>query len=295
MKLHFFSDYSIIIRSMKKVKHILEVFLHSLIPQDSYYPKLLHIRLSYSLNYYFLFTSTLALIFTSIVLCQFSPGKIIAYKNSVINSLSSFPSEVQITIKNGTLESNMDRPLFLWVYQNKQPLFVFMVNTKDELKISKIPLPFIFLGLDKAQFLYRDNVYIKPYIRSWNMIIAKEQVQLFVKSINSFFPSFLISFYVFLLLLIPILFMTSSTSLIFLSSTLTYILLRTFIPHIHIKKCVQAGMHGTHLPIGITILLLSLFPSATNIAPIAMALFFVFTLVATYEMYSKEVPHRKGR
>jgi len=291
MKLQFFSDYSIIIRSMKKVKHILATFLHSFIPQDIYYPKLLHTRFQFSLKYYLVLMSFFTLIFTGVVFCRFSPLKMIGYKNSIINSFSTFPGEVIIKINKGMLESNQNKPLFLWIYHNNQPLFVFMVHTKDMLDSSHIPLPLIFLGQNKMQISYRGNVIVRPYNPSWNILITKERIQSFIGFINSFFPPFIFFFYILLIVVVPVMFMMGSTFFILLSSMVVFLLLRTFIPHIHLKKCIQASIHGTHIPLIIVIFLFILFPSATNIVVITASLIFVFTLVSTYEMYSKEISH----
>ena len=295
MKLQFISDSSIIIRSMKKVKHILATFLHSFIPQDIYYPKLIHTQFKFSLKYYFIVVSFFSLIFTGIVLCRFSPSTIVSYKTSIINSLSAFPEETTIKIVGGVLELNQNKPLFLWVYHDNQPLFVFMVHTKDTLDNSHIPLPLIFLGQDTAQISYRGNIIIHPYNSSWNVLITKERLQSFIAYGNSFFPLFIFFFYVFLIIAMPLMFVAGLTFLIILSSMFVFILLRTFIPHIHLKKCIQAGMHGTHIPFIIVLLLFLLFPSAINIIAIAISLIFVFALVSTFEMYSKEVFHSKGR
>lgn len=280
---------------MKKVKHILTTFLHSLIPQDIYYPKLLHTRFSFSFKYYIFIIVTFAVIFTGLVFCQFSPLKMISYKNSIVNSLSAFPEEVKITIKNGILESNQNKPLFLWIYHNSQPLFVFMIHTTDTLSNSHIPLPIVFLGADKIQISYRGHIIIRNYNNSWNVLITKERILPFISSISSYFPLFMFFFYVLMLVIVPLVFILCSTLFIFVSSLLSFALLRTFIPHIHIKKCFQAGMHGTHIPLLIVILLYSLFPTASNIFVVALALTFVFNLVAIYEMYSKEVVQLKGR
>jgi hypothetical protein len=280
---------------MKKVKHILTNFIHSIVPQDIYYPKLLHTQFQFSLKYYFAVILVFAIVFTGIVFCQFSPLKMISYKNSIVNSLSAFPEKVKITIKDGVLESNQDKPFFLWIYHNKQPLFMFMIHTKDMLSNSETPLPIVFFGADKVQISYRGNAIIRNYSNSWNFTITKTRVQPFISSINIAFPLFMFFFYLFFLILVPLTFILCSTFLIFASSIIIFFLLRTFIPHIHIKKCFQAGMHGTHIPLLIVILLFSLFPSASNIFIIAVALIFVFSLVSTYEMYSKEIVHFKGR
>ncbi|MFH0773167.1 MAG: hypothetical protein V1922_02555 [bacterium] len=280
---------------MKKVKHILVTFLHSFIPQDIYYPKLLHTRFKLSLKYYLVVIVFFSCVFTGILLYHLSPIKITSYKNSVVNSLSAFPEGVTIKIQNGVLESNQNKPLFLWVYHDNQPLFVFMVNTKGVLTNRYIPLPLIFLGNETAQISYKGNIIVRPYKSSSNILITKESVQTLITHINTYFPPLMFFFYLLLILITPLLFVIYATLLIFLSSIFVFLLLRTFIPHIHLKKCLQAGMHCTHVPFAIVVFLFLLFPTTINILVIATALTFVFSLVGTYEMYSKEAAYDKGR
>ena len=278
---------------MKKVKHILEIFVHSLIPQDIYYPKLLHTKLSFSLHYYLFIIICFSLLYTSIVFSQFSPMKIVDYKTSFINALSVFPEEAIISVNKGFLDLNLNRPLFLWIYQNNQPIFVFIAHGKEILNKPDTSLPFILLGSDRFQFSYKKIVVKKSYSPEWSFQITKNRIQSYMLHINSVFPSFMIFFYLSLLLIFPLLFMIVSTSIILIFSVLVFILLRTFIPQIKLNKCIQAGLHGTHIPLLVAIFLFALFPSMINVITIAAALVFIFTLVATYEMYSKEVLHQK--
>lgn len=289
MKLQFFCDYSIIIRSMKKVKHIFSVFLLSFIPQDISYPKLLHTRLLFSIKYFLVIISLFATLFTGVLVYHYSPKKMMSLKNSFISTLSSFPKDVEIKIARGTLDSNQDKPLFLWVYNNGQPLFVFMVHTKDTLDTSHIPLPLVFLGGDKMQITYRGNSFVRPYSESLNASISQNSLKEVIPTINSLCTSALVGIYIGILLLVPLLFIGIIVFFIALSSLFVFLLLRTFIPHIHLKKSFQAGIHGTHVPVCVSILLFALFPTSTSTLIITATLIFVFTLVATYEMYSKDV------
>lgn len=275
---------------MKKVKHILTVFLNSFIPQDHFYPKLLHTRLLFSFKYYLSILSFICLLFAGVLFYQYSPTIITGYKDAIIHTLSTFPPEVEISIANGKLESNQMKPLFLWVYFKNQPLFVVMIHSKDSLNTSNTPLPLIFLGSERAQISYRNHKVAQQYSPDFDIILTKDTVSALSVWIQSMFAPFLFGFYFILLVIIPLLFAISISLIILLAAFITFILLRTFIPHIHYKKCLQAGMHGTHIPLFITVFLFALFPHATNIAIISLALIFVFTLVSTYEMYSKEVP-----
>lgn len=295
MKLHFFSSYSIIIRSMKKVKHILTTFFHSFIPQDVYYPKLLHTQLRFSIEYYIAFIIIFSFVFTGIVFYRYSPSKITSYKNAIVQSLSSFPDTVIIRIKDGILESNQNKPLFLWIYRNDKPLFVFMANTKDSFSLKNTPVPILFLGRDRVQFYFKGVTFTHLYNKTDQYIITKDTLKSFLVFSDSFFPSLLFFFSLFLLIVLPISFALWSALLIIINAFLSFMLFHTFIPHIHFKKCIQAALHGTHIPLIITIILFVLFPTAPNVLTISTSLMFVFTLVAVYEMYSKTLLQSKGR
>ena len=295
MKLHFFSSYSIIICGMKKVKAILTTFFHSFIPQDAYYPKLLHTRLNFSIKYYIVFIIVCSCIFTVVVFYRYSPSRITRYKNAIVHSLSSFPDNVIIRIKDGILESNQNKPLFLWIYQGDKPLFVFMANTKDSFSLKNTPVPILFFGRDRMQFYFKGVAFTQMYTKIDQYVITKNTLKSFLLFSDSFFPPLLFFFSLFLLVVLPISFAFWSALLIIINAFLSFILFRTFIPHIHFKKCIQAAMHGTHIPLIVTIILFVLFPTAPNVLTISTSLMFVFTLVAVYEMYSKTLLQSKGR
>jgi len=279
---------------MKKVKHILEIFLHSFIPLDYYYPKLLHTHVQISLKYYFIVLSFLSFLFTAIILWHLSPMKVIGYKNSLVNSFSFFPSDVKIKTNNGILETNQTNPLFLWVYHDTQPFFVFMVNTKDSLAKSYLPIPLLYFGTNEIQVTYRDNTNSLSYKSLAPLLITRETLQTLGKQINTIFPIAAFFFYLILLVGLPLLFMVVTTTLLVLVACIVFIILRPFIPHIHIKKCIQAAFHGTHIPLFIYILFALFFPGALS-AVTVVVLTFIFALVATYEMYCKQAPYFKGR
>jgi len=280
---------------MKKVKAILTIFFHSFVPQEIYFPKLLHTRLQFSFKYYLLIVSFLACIFSGILLYHFSPGKVSDYKNAILDTISTFPIDSEIKISKGTLTSNQNKPLFLWVYYKNSPFFAFMVDTKSMLDTTYIRLPFIFFGSNQMQFSYKGYSSTRLYDSSLDGPISKDTILSIISYVNNGFSTFLIGFYFILLIIIPFVFIVTSTLFILLSSGMVYILLRTFIPHIHFKKCLQAGAHGTHIPLIISILLYSLFPIVANTLIVTFSLIFIFTLVATYEMYSGSFAHSRGR
>ena len=228
----------------------------------------------------------------AVLVYHYSPQKIMQFKDSLMSTVLSIPEDVELSIVKGTLESNQEKPLFLWVYHETQPLFVVMIHTKDFLDSSHIPLPLLFLGRESLQFTYKGSSFIRPYEPNLNFTINKQSLVSLIPWFDSFATALLVGFSVCIITIAPLAFIALMGSMIIASSALVFLLLRTFIPHVHFRKCLQAALHGTHLPMSISLLLFALFPGKSNCFIITLSLIFVFALVATYEMYSEEVTRK---
>lgn len=281
---------------MKKVKAILTTSLNSIIPQDLYYPKLLHIRFLYSLQYYITILLVLTALFTFAFSYKYPLSKLVQYKDDITQSFAQFPKSAILRIQRGQLTSNSDLPLFVWVKHKDKPLFVFMANAKDDAPRTIRPIPFLFLKKDGMQISYRQYQRITPYDKTRDYIISQEQMPIFEEKINELFAPIISYYTLAILTVLPLVFMIFTTASILISSLIAFLLFRAYFSRIHLKKCVQAGLHGTHIPMIISALLFILYPTTMRIVPVICALYFVFTLVSIFEMYSKEASHhRKGR
>jgi len=281
---------------MIKVKAILAVFVNSFIPQDKYFPKLLHIRLIYSVKYYISILGFLTMLLVVSLALKYPFSRIYEYKSAIIQSLSEFPQNVELRINKGVLHTNTNAPLFLWVKHNGKPLFVFMANERELSPRFQNPIPFVFLKKDGLQISFRQHHKMWTYNPLSEFLLSKEQIPFLTSLIHSYAPYVVGVYGVILLFLFPLIFMCFITICILTSSVLSYLFFRSYFIRIHFKKCLQAGLHGTHIPMIISAVLLYLFPFSVCSLPIVCALFFVFTLVSTFEMYSKEEPHhRRGR
>jgi hypothetical protein len=250
----------------------------------------------YSLKYYISILSILTFLLVISLVSKYSLSSLAQYKESVIQSISGFPQDIELKINKGELSTNSNAPLFLWVKHKDKPLFVFMANAREMSPRFQNPIPFIFLKKDGLQVSFRQFHQLWAYDPTSNYIISRQQIPYFVSQIHSFFPYVVLFYCVGMFLLLPLVFMSFITGTIILTSAITYFIFRTYFLRIHFKKCLQAGMHGTHIPLIFAAVLLYLFPFSTSCIPIVFALFFVFTLVSTFEMYSKEKPHhRRGR
>ncbi len=281
---------------MKKVKAILRTFINSFIPQDRYFPKLLHIRLMYSLKYYISILGFLTILFVISFVAKYPLSRIYEYKSAIVQCLSGFPQDVELRIDKGILSTNTNTPLFIWVRQNGKPLFVLMANEREMSPRFQNPIPFIFLKKDGLQVSFRQFHKQWLYSPTSRYVLSRKQIPLLTSLIHLYTPYAICIYIACMFLLFPLAFMIFVTMSIILSSLITYLAFRTYFIRIHFKKCLQAGIHGTHIPLIFAAVLLYLFPFSFRCLPVAYALFFVFTLVSTFEMYSKEEPrHRRGR
>jgi len=280
---------------MKKVKHILVTFFHSVIPLDIYYPKLLHTRFIFSVKYYFFIVFFFAALFSTHVIYRVSPFNLIELKNTLTSSLLNIPDNITIQLKNGMLELNQEKPLMIWTYHNNLPFFFSMIYTKNSENFIQNTPPLIYFGQDKMTFSLRNKSFSRPYDHSANIFFTKDTIVSFIKKSNIFSPFLIVSFYIIFLIMLPIIFVIYSSVCIILASIFCFLIFKTYIPHLHIKKCIQASMHGTHIPLTISVILIPLFPYAFNCIVIVASFFFIFTLVSIFEMYYKEGSYSKGR
>jgi len=280
----------------RKVKAIFTLFLNSIIPQDHFYPKLLHTPLFHSLRYYSVIIVGSAGILVALLFIRHSPARLIEYKSAVISAIAQFPVDAELRIHNGELSSNMNRPLFLWVNTKNKPLFTFIADTQDTSTQFLHPAPFIFLKNNGFQVSFRQFDHFWSYQRSDAYVISRQNSAQFEKQADRFFSSLVIYYFVFLFFILPLLFIIISTLAIVISGVIAFLILRIYSSRVHLRKCIQAGLHGTHIPIFITVLFLNLFPLAPRCLFVVGSIFFVFTLVSSFEMYSKEeINHRSGR
>ena len=112
---------------MKKVKAFLHIFLNSLIPNASYYRKILNTRFFFSFKYFFFLIALLSSILIFNLLNKYSPPKIVHWFGQVNKIIDQFPSDLNIIINDGFLTTNYNRPYFIWVNDNKNKLRLMLV------------------------------------------------------------------------------------------------------------------------------------------------------------------------
>jgi hypothetical protein len=112
---------------MKKVKAFLHIFLNSLIPNASYYRKILNTRFFFSFKYFLSLIILLSLVLIFNLLNKYSPPKIIHWLTQINKTIDQFPPDLNLFINNGSLITSYNRPYFIWVKDEKNKLRLLLV------------------------------------------------------------------------------------------------------------------------------------------------------------------------
>jgi len=271
-------------RSMEKVKAILHTFSHFFIPNAFYYKKLVHISLFFSLRTYGITVVLMSFVTTSIIaLTIASPRRIQTVLDSGTAAFAAFPEGAHITITNGSMTMDQDRPLFLWAYYAGKHVLLLAASSSTEATQSTHNA-IVFLGPHSLSYRVGTFYSEVPYGPGYYQI-SRSSLNSFTHLVEEIYLPVQKIFYILLYLVLPFLFFIWWTTIIFFIAILIYLLFHLFIKRVSLKKCFQAGLHSTSLPIILSLLLLILFPTSTCWIGSSFLLLFLFMLVAVYEVY----------
>lgn len=269
---------------MRKVKAILHIFSQSFIPGAVYYKKLLHSSFLFSVRYFLVFACVTAFASAGILFTTYaSPSNTQAFVKSILAPLQSFPPDTQITVTSHGLEINKDMPIFMWTQWGSKPNLLFEAN-KTAVPISPGPNPNLFLG-EYALIYHVGPIQARVPYTEQAYIITTSSMSALANLVNSMTGPARAMFYVLLFTLFPLGFVVWYGIQIVCIATLVFVLFHLFIRRVHWKKCVQAGLHGTHFPIFMSVILCLMFPNSASIFYITPVVMLIFQLVAVYEMY----------
>ncbi len=234
----------------KKVKAFFHVFSNSLLPQAPYYRKIIKSPLTFSLKYFLSLVFVVNLFFIFFYTLRSKPQEIYYIKNSFLNTLSEFPSDLRIYINGGLLQTNRDRPFFMWLdIQGKKNLLLVVDQSAMPEKINEYKAGIL---LTSRYFVLRPNklnnkTYIVPYGKS-RLSFGKEsidQLLLWLKKYYSLFVFFSILFSVFFF---PLLVFAGSLIYLFLLSIFGFVIFNFLYRKNTLKKTFQISLHATTLP-----------------------------------------------
>lgn len=293
---------------MKKVKAFLHIFLNSLIPNPSYYRKILNTRFFFSFKYFFFLIVLLSFMLIVNLLNKYSPSKIVHWLNQINKTIDQFPSDLNIFINNGLLITSYNRPYFVWVKDNKNKIRLMLVIDESG-SFEKITQYQSMALLTKTDLFIKQNNQVKkiPLTSFGKITINKEGLKILkekISFINKLVYPLYFGILILAVILIPLLSLMINMIYVFFASLIAFFLLKLKPEKkYHFKKVFQISLHAATLPLLIDYFAFNLPISKlmkTNfyIKPPPFPLVFVFLLavfvfIGAYEAYYYNHNHNK--
>lgn len=237
----------------KKITTFVHVFVNSLLPLDSYYRKLKNVRFTFSLKYFL--TIMLIISFLSVL----SPAVSFIFRNppwhlagAISNSLKDFPSDLVITIRQGNLITNYDRPYILWLQNGEVPTPLLVIDEfSTASKQEQYSSPILLTGSSIA-LNFQNTTQVIPIDKTLNLSFSKKNAQELDRAFSRL--KIIIIFTIpFLLLAIGVLyfFLTATIALVLLSilSAVVFVIARLKIVDLKYSKVYQISLHSATLPL----------------------------------------------
>ncbi len=299
---------------VRKVKTFLHIFLRSLIPHTLYYSKILKAPFSFSFKYFLAMLFILNIFFIGSFFIRYNPKKIHSLLSSFSVSLSSYPSDLIISVKKGRLITNNNRPYLLWLdYQDKKNLLLVIDETATPKKIQLYKSSLLFTSNEVViRDMKTNTLSTLPINYLDDQKITGENIYQVIKTINAsllFFPLLYSIFIAILVGLLPVAsFLITSLYLLF-SSCIVYLVYKFFAKkHFRFKKIIQVSFHAATFPLFLDYVLIILRPTIRMgtgvflpLRQIPFPLLFLtvlafFVAVGVYEAHaeeSHEKPHHR--
>lgn len=286
----------------QKVKTFFHIFKNSLIPNSSYYKKIVKTHFSFSLKYFLVLILILNFLLIALSIIKFNPKQTKTFLSRIAKELEKYPPSLIIKINKGFVSSTLDYPYFFWGgYQNKRLWFVIdqSANPNSIIKYNS------YFLLTKKELVIKPNFIDKKYNiinlnRINNLTISETTIKKIVKTIY-FIQKNLILLYIISLPFVFIFFSISSLIISFFYLLIISFIVRQIFYHlfhrkIHFKKIFQLGLHSITTPLVLDYLIFIYPPKFSLIIltiksfiipfPIAfLILLFVFVIASVYEAY----------
>ncbi len=295
MQLIFLLYVLIIIVKMPKVKTFFQVCTSSLLPRQSSYHAFLKKPLAFSLRYFIYLTLFVYYIVLIIIILR--TGCFLPLRSTVQgirNGMQDYPSDLVISVQNGQLASNYNRPYFFWMKNgNSERLLAVVDETGTPEKIRS----YGSLVLATARSLTfidprADRTVTVPYHKT-QMTLTKETVAdmsrrlAFIWKVGSMVALALV------MGLLPLIVVLTGIGYGAIASVFAFIVSKLFLKpavskKISFSKTFQMSLHAATLPIFTTALVFVLGMHSRAYPSLAFLLLVAMTCVGVYDAYTTE-------
>ncbi|MBI2641655.1 DUF1189 family protein [Candidatus Roizmanbacteria bacterium] len=287
---------------MTKLKTFWHVFTNSLIPNTSYYHKILKSPFSFSLKYFLTLIVILNLLFGAFLALKLNPWKIHETFQSLVSSLDEFPNNLTISVKDGVLMTNYNKPYFLWFdYKDSKRLLLVIDETATAEKIYEYRSDML---LTRGELVIR-NPKDTSEIQILNLSYVNQQtinkdiilkVQEYIREITRFI---LLSYPLLLILTMIFLVLASffSTALyLVIASAVVYIFYLFFLrkkTQPTFKNAFQISLHSITTPLLLNYVLGMFYLGIPLLPFFFLFLIVVFTFAGIYDAHLHNTNHHR--
>jgi len=277
---------------MKKVKTFLQQLSFSLLPQSSHYETFLQNKFSTSFAFFIKSQLFFSFVMILLFLLYFNPLTLNAYKNSFTSSLKLIPSNFELTIHKGELNTNLFRPFLFWIqFPKNNSLFLVIDETANPEKIKEYESTIL---LTKSTITTMFNKELRSFSYSQinnTTVLKKEDILKMSLMLFKTIQLMLIVFFPLLLLIIPITLFFVSIIYILLSSIIVYFFYRSFNKHYKFIKILQIGFYSSSLPVLIVIILFTLFFLRFLTFYLPLIILLLFQITGVFEAHYNKSTH----
>ncbi len=271
----------------KKVKTFFHILNGSLLPQPQYYKKIRKARFSYSLKYFASLIFLLSLVLFSLMTVTGLKRSMGFSFSGLKSSLESYPNDLVIEVKNGSLSTNFLYPYFFWARDGDQRSLMAVVSensTQDDIQQFETPLIFTAKSLVVSN---KENGMISnvlPY-GNLNMIVNKQSVDNLLAVLDRLAPLLAVLSLLFVLLIGPFFAIVGAFVYLAIVSLVCYSVFRIWSKKHTYGKTLQISLHAVTLPFITKYVLFGFGYNIDKTWPVFSLLVAVFILSALYETY----------
>ncbi|QQG44679.1 MAG: DUF1189 family protein [Candidatus Roizmanbacteria bacterium] len=281
---------------MKKVKTFFYVFRSSLLPHQPFYHKLIKTKFSFSLKYFLFLSIIVYLVFVCIYAFKFNLFQNFSLASTnFYKSLAAFPDDLIISIKNGKLTTNYNRPYFMWMDNNQKKILLLVIDENGTQTSIKDYNALTLLTHEAviSRSLFDKNKYIINSFDKDSIIIDKAKVE----EINDILKNVISTIYLLMpfvfIILLPLIVIIVNFLYLLLASIVVHFFAKYYFKGITLRKTLQIAFHAFTLPLLVNYILGIIDPRIAILPITFFALTFLFLSFAIHECHYVVSPHHK--
>ena len=241
-----------------------------------YYQELLNRPFSYSVKYFFKFSLVFSLLFVLIFSTFIFPKINRELKNFITESVNNYPDELEVSVKNGSVSTNVEEPYFIktpssWKGEQQEGVNNFenliVIDTKSEPDVGNLEKYNTASLITEKYIVYEaedGKITIQPLEKFPNMVINEKNVNSFIERYSPYLKFIYIPL-VFAFFIFAVFFLIFRLIYLFFAALFIWLIASIKGVKINYSKAYQMGMHLMTLPLILISLTSIKFPFAFTV------------------------------